>query len=106
MCRKYDTILQQISQEFYHANRILGSCSTKEQVKNIQGWLNLIIERWDRYLEPIPMRIYNKHYKKFIIDIITSLQNQYSELEKELTPKEEKEEEPKYPKIFVVKGFE
>ena len=101
-----DPIMLKISQEFYHIDRVLGSCYTIEQLDNAQNWITQVINRWDFIFEPIPMRIYNKRYKEIIKYILSSLQNKCNSMKKAFKEQEEKEKEPKYTKIVKIRGFE
>ena len=79
---------------------------TQEHIINAQNWITQVINRWDFIFEPVPMRIYNKRYKEIIIDIVSSLQNKCNSIRQAFKEQEEKEKEPKYPKIVKIRGFE
>ena len=94
-----DKLLLRISQEFYHINRVLESCYTKEHWTNAQNWVNNIIQNWDYMFTKVPQKVYDKKYSDTISYIFNSLDTTLKQAFKRFEEEENKDH------IIEVKGF-
>jgi len=108
MEKRIDPIMLRISQEFYHIDRVLGSCETVDQLQNTHNWIEQILNNWEFLFEGMSNWKYNRKYKDVIVSMANILEEKSTAMCQMFQAQYEqaaKEKEPKYPEPVVIKGF-